>query len=545
MLYRPPHRLPIRPFGEDTAYAVGPRLLDLLLAEHRGSRVPRYRRLWDYYRNPALPGSGGEAAAGAEGRDPSTRVAQARGLPARLTAPVAGVSREIVIENDIAWRVHALIDFMVGKPVVIRSLADDPTLAAALTDHLNQTFEHNGGHGFFQDLALLGSIYGHVDVLLRPPGSQGGDDASGGARLEIIEAPRSVPLLDPGDYRRLRALIVHHVHLTDAVRDRPWLGRVLRRGSGEASTREAIERTEVWTADGFEMYHARRSAWNGGASERRRVEAGGHRLDRVPVVHFQNLPQPLHFEGLSDVEPLIPLQDELNTRLSDRANRVTFQSFKMYLGRGIDGFADRPVGPGQMWSTDNPDASVTEFGGDAATPSEDAHIQQIREALDKASGVSPIAAGVVGGKVGNLSSENAIRIVLLGLVARIEKKRTAYGHGIARLCELILHSADVSGRLPSRPEDRRVRLDWPEPFPDTTSPAGPDRPGQAAARRPHPPAPRGAGLQRLPGGHGRWPLAVGRWPLAVGRHRPRHLLINPCTAFCTFQNQQPSRRIAC
>ena len=31
------------------------------------------------------------------------------------------------------------------------------------------------------------------------------------------------------------------------------------------------------------------------------------------------------------------------------------------------------------------------------------------------SGVSPIAAGVIRNKVGNLSSENAIRLVLMGL----------------------------------------------------------------------------------------------------------------------------------
>ena len=44
----------------------------------------------------------------------------------------------------------------------------------------------------------------------------------------------------------------------------------------------------------------------------------------------------VRFEGLSDVEPLISLQDELNTRLCDRANRVTMQSFRMWLGKGID-----------------------------------------------------------------------------------------------------------------------------------------------------------------------------------------------------------------
>ena len=52
---------------------------------------------------------------------------------------------------------------------------------------------------------------------------------------------------------------------------------------------------------------------------------GATALGGLPVVHVQNMPLPGSYEGLSDVEPLVALQYELNTRLSDRANRVTYQ----------------------------------------------------------------------------------------------------------------------------------------------------------------------------------------------------------------------------
>ena len=156
----------------------------------------------------------------------------------------------------------------------------------------------------------------------------------------------------------------------------------------------------------------------------------------------------------------------MNTRLSDRANRITMQAFKMYLGKGIEQFIERPIAPGQMWQTDNPDASIQEFGGDADSPSEALHIQGLRDALDKTSGVSPIAAGVIRGKIGNLSSQNAVRLVLMGLLARVERKRVTYGAGLQRLCELILHAADVYGVLPNTPDERRVRVDWPDPIPE-------------------------------------------------------------------------------
>src|SRR5690606_30412580 len=122
-----------------------------------------------------------------------------------------------------------------------------------------------------------------------------------------------------------------------------------------------------------------------------------------------------------------------------------------------------PIAPGQMWATDNLDASIDEFGGDADSPSEEAHIREIREALDKTSAVTPGAAGLLQGKVGNLTSENALRITMLGLLARTEKKRVTYGAALQRLCELLLHAADVLGVLATAPDERRVRIDWPSP----------------------------------------------------------------------------------
>jgi uncharacterized membrane protein len=180
----------------------------------------------------------------------------------------------------------------------------------------------------------------------------------------------------------------------------------------------------------------------------------------VPVVHIQNMSQPFVYGGLGEVEALIPLQDELNTRLSDRANRVTLQSFKMYLARGIEGFDGSGVGPGTVWSTDNPDASIVSFGGDASSPSEDRHIGEIREAMDKISGVPPLAGGVVKAKLGNLSSANALRVTLMGLIAKTMRKRVTYGRGIEQVSGMILRVLDEAGVLRIKESERGTRVVW-------------------------------------------------------------------------------------
>lgn len=480
-------------------------LLQHLIDEHESIALPRLLRLWTYYRNnlgePAWE-SGGEG--GSRGSPQ-----QSRGLPARLRNPRRvdqddRFQREIVIENNIAWRIHALVDFMFPAPLRIISAAADPTRRREIEAILDAVLGSRspGGLALWQDASLLGSIYGHVDFLLTidpsarlsarsrtgspaaapapsGPGAAIGSCPSGGGgslaskpsldelaalagsicRIETIEAPRAIALLNRHDYRVIDAHVLHYLQPVNEVERDGWLARLSRTIAGRATpaTRRAfITVTEIRSATHVQRYED-------GAL----VAESINRLGRVPVVHVQNHSQPLQYEGLSDVEPLIPLQDELNTRLSDRANRVTMQSFRMYLGVGIDGFTDRPVGPGQMWMTDNPSAKIETFGGDADSPSERQHIEELREALDKASGVTPAAAGHIKAKIGNLTSENALRISLMGTIAKIKRKRITYGMGIRQLAELILHALDVHGIYRTHPgtAERAIEIAWPDPLP--------------------------------------------------------------------------------
>lgn len=402
--------------------------LEGLLARHEAETLPRLEFLWSYYRNEC---SGGRVCRGG--------LAQASGLPERLRgarrfADGGRDDRELVIENDIAWRVQTGIDFLAGAPVrVVSSLRDDAK-REAVEAAAEAVLERSGGLAFVQDMALLGSVYGHADVVVRG----GGEDV----RLELAAAPRVVPVLDPGDYRSLLAVVL------------VWEQE--RAGAGEDEP-DVVRGVEILSATARQVY-----------LDGELVDESVNRLGRVPVAHAQNASEPFSHAGLSDVEPLIPLQDELNTRLSDRAHRVTLQSFQMYLAKGIEGFAEggsAGIGPGRVWSTDNPDAAVEAFGGDSASPSEERHIREIREALDKTSGVTPVAAGVLSGKIGQLSSANALRVALIGLLAKTARKRAAYGAALAQAIEMALGLMHIDGVLETTAAERRVRVEWPDALP--------------------------------------------------------------------------------
>ncbi len=465
-----------------------------VIDEHKATVRPGLEVLWRYYRNPIELTKKGAHSKSLRG--------QAVGLPSRLTGGAGGLlgavggmasglgvddrisSREIVIENDIAWRIHTMVDFVFGKPIRIRSTARDAALRDTIDRLLDAVWEGSGGVALLQDMGLLGHVYGHVDLVLRVDEARLGSLVDGSIdpwligkamRVEVIEPTRGVPMVSASDCRELEGYVIYASGGCEidgtALRDdgaglnaaermllRLGFGKSKRAGVGHGSgddgahsgVVEVFGPADRWVfVDGVLVEH----------------EAIGYAGGRVPVVHVQNLAQPFRYGGLSEVEPLIPLQDELNTRLSDRASRVTMQSFKMYLAKGIEGFDAVPVGPGQVWSTDNPDASISAFGGDASSPSEEGHIKEVRDAFDKVSGVPPLATGVVQGRVGNLSSANALKITLVGLLAKTERKRVSYGRGLSEMSRLMLVALDVAGVLETDPRDRGVRIEWPEPLP--------------------------------------------------------------------------------
>ncbi len=467
--------------GPDEAF------VEYLLQEQGMDQVLHYERLWQYYRNEmrevALDGSWRD---GANESARPYRQSQEYGLPSRITGTrygfyggtlsgreAEGVRRkEVVVENDISWRIDAMVDFLFGKRVGIHSRAADAGRAEQIERVLSAVLDANGGASYLQELALLGSVYGFVDVIVRWRGGNGGEDgvdlagrqprsfeavlqAVRDVMLEAIEAPRSLPILDEQDYRTMRYYVQHFWQRHNVLADSEGPLRTTN-GRGRLTSRQReTHNVEVLGPDAWQRYE-----------DAVLVGEGVNPLGVVPVVHIQNMPLPLRYEGQSDVEPLIPLQDELNTRLSDRANRITFQSFKMYLGKGIEGFEERVISPGRMWATENPEARIEEFGGDAGSPSELEHIGSIRESLDKASGVASVAAGILKGRIGNLTSAVALKVTLMGVLAKTERKRRSYGKGLGDMCRMILLLLDKTGVFPTEPAEREIEIHWPSPLPE-------------------------------------------------------------------------------
>ena len=153
---------------------------------------PRFRRLWAYYRNTMRVCG---VPAEEQGAERPYREAQEWGLPSRITGQRSGVEmfagtrvdqvarKEVVIENDIGWRIDTSCDYLFGKPIVINSAAPDPARRAIIEQLVRQILAHNGGIVFFQQLALLGAVHGFIDVLVKFDATQSDSSAPDNSAL--------------------------------------------------------------------------------------------------------------------------------------------------------------------------------------------------------------------------------------------------------------------------------------------------------------------------------------------------------------------------
>ena len=122
-----------------------------------------FERLWEYYHNPMY--QIGQARGVNDKINESSRnyiQGQEYGLPPRITGVVqvgsggtvvSGQSagniqrKEVVIENDIAWRVNAMVDFLFGKGVRIVSKSPDVDKRREIESIIKAVFSANGGNG--------------------------------------------------------------------------------------------------------------------------------------------------------------------------------------------------------------------------------------------------------------------------------------------------------------------------------------------------------------------------------------------------------------
>ena len=91
---------------------------------------------------------------------------------------------------------------------------------------------------------------------------------------------------------------------------------------------------------------------------------------------------------------------------------------------------------------------------------------EIREAMDKTSGVTPVMAGVLKDRLGNLTSAVALRLTFMGMLSKNERKRHTYSEGVKKICRMVLSILDTANIYKTTEAERDVDVIFPSPLPE-------------------------------------------------------------------------------
>jgi len=191
------------------------------------------------------------------------------------------------------------------------------------------------------------------------------------------------------------------------------------------------------------------------------VHDGPNPYGFIPFVHVPNLQPPNSRWGISDLVDLIPLNRELDERMSDQADVIRYHADPPVVFKGVEEHSDLPVGPGTVWDLPrDADVSLLEWRGNA--PALQEHIDRVLRALYEVTETPRTSFG----DSGRLLSGVALETELQPLVQRTLRKRVSWSAALRRCNQMLLVLTErVSGLAPGTFAPYRSQIVWPPMLP--------------------------------------------------------------------------------
>ena len=217
-----------------------------------------------------------------------------------------------------------------------------------------------------------------------------------------------------------------------------------------ATRNTELTTVEIWSAERYRLVVGSET-----------VHDGPNPYGFIPFVHVSNLQPPNSRWGLSDLVDLIPLNRELDERMSDQADVIRYHADPPVVFKGVEEHSDLPVGPGTVWDLPrDADVSLLEWRGNA--PALQEHIDRVLRALYEVTETPRTSFG----DSGRLLSGVALETELQPLVQRTLRKRVSWSAALRRCNQMLLVLAErVAGLAPGTFAPYRSQIVWPPMLP--------------------------------------------------------------------------------
>ena len=304
-------------------------------------------------------------------------------------------------------------------------------------DFLSQVWEDNNKDILMTEIGQTKSITGEAWIKVQYEDPEDLNDpfreySNGRIRLSCIPTQFVFPRFDDHDKDRMVSVLIMY-----PVRKDKEIGVLFKR---------AVETTviykEFWTPDEIVVYEA------------------GVEIDRmsnpygfIPFVQIKNFPIAGRTRGVSDIDDIIPLNIELNTKKSDVSEVIDYHSAPITLVYGAK-IGNLEKGANKVWGGLPKDSKVENLGLQGDLTAAVNYIADVKTAMCEIAG---IPENVLGGAAAiSNTSGVALQYMNLPLIERTRVKRGCSARGLERVNKIILSIALEHGLI-EKPENIQMK----------------------------------------------------------------------------------------
>ena len=302
-----------------------------------------------------------------------------------------------------------------------------------MSDYLSQVWEDNKKDTLLTEIGQTKSITGEAWVKVQYEDPEEMNDPfeeypNGRIRLSVIPTQFAFPRFNDHDKDRLESLLIMY-----PIRKERDTGLIFKR-----SVETTVMYKEFWTATEIIVYED--------GEEKDRME---NPYGFIPFVQIKNFPIAGRTRGQGDLDDIIPLNVELNTKKSDVSEVIDYHSAPITLVYGAK-IGNLEKGANKVWGGLPKDAKVENLGLQGDLVASVGYTSDVKTSMCEIAGIPETVLG--GANAISNTSGVALQYMNLPLIERTRIKRSCSSDGLQRVNKMILFISMYHGLI-EKPED--------------------------------------------------------------------------------------------
>lgn len=289
-------------------------------------------------------------------------------------------------------------------------------------DFLEQVWRSNNKDLFCAEIGQTKSITGEAWVKVQFISPEDLDDPFeeypyGKIKMSVVPTQFMYPTFNQHDKDKLESVLIMY-----PIRKEVPTGILFKR-----TQESSIMYKEVWTREEIVVYEGKEE-----------VDRMINPYGVIPFVQIKNFPVAGRTYGVGDLDDVIPLNVELNTKRSDVSEVIDYHSAPITLVYGAK-IGNLEKGANKVWGGLPKDAKVENLQLQGDLTASAGYTSEVKTSMCEIGGIPETVLG--GASAISNTSGVALQYMNLPLIERTRVKRLASQHGLALINKMILHIA--------------------------------------------------------------------------------------------------------